>query len=171
MYDIHSEKQSYRIENFFAVDETQVQVDIPWGKDHPPTLSDCLNATSPSLERPVFVCIGADGYCFNNAERRSVPKKNATSAIFAMGWSGSNQICYYAAGDGNRAIEKTFAAGKIFLQGAQGNDSLGTLVAKGTHHGALTAFVEAYFKEMKPGNYFVSAGKRHGHPRKFMQGV
>ena len=159
-YSIRFEKGNYRINDFFAVDKMQVRVESSVEKGQQFTLIDCINAVEQSLGRPVFLCIGANGCCFN-ATDQSVPDKNATSAIFVIAWHESDKICYYAAGDGNPAIERTFAKGKFFRKDVQGEASLGT------HHGAQTAFVKDFFYEMKPENYVVSAGTQYGHPCKF----
>ena len=117
------------------------------------------------MERPMFLCIGANGYCFNKdmpVDNDITTEKNRTSAFFVIAWPGSKNVCYYAAGDGNEKIEESFRAEGFFKADA-------TLVMKGTHHGAFNAFDPQFFEQMKPQNYVVSAGKEYGHPSEFLQ--
>ena len=125
-------------------------------------------------QKPMFLCVAAAGNCFNNHRNQLIDDgiknpedKNATSAFFIIAWPGSKTICYYAAGDGNEEIEKHFYKTK-FLETDADN---GTLVTKGTHHGAFNAFNADLFQQMRPHNYVVSAGREYGHPSKCFFGL
>ena len=121
-------------------------------------------------KKPMFLCVGSARDCFNSNKHRRMDEKieesgekNATSAFFIIAWPGSENICYYAAGDGNKEIEKYFQETE-FLDAGTDN---GALVLKGTHHGAFNAFNAELFRQMKPRNYVVSAGNQFGHPSKY----
>ena len=126
------------------------------------------NGANP--KKPMFWCVAAARDCFNNSNNDQLiveginnrEDKNATSAFFIIAWPGSQNICYYAAGDGNMKKEKYFHE-KKFLDA---NSDNGALVLKGTHHGAFNAFNADLFRQMKPRNYVVSAGREFGHPSK-----
>ena len=120
-------------------------------------------------DRPVFLCIAANGFWCGATEaveviEDEVKKRNKTSAFFVITWPKTQQICYYAAGDGNKLIEQVFADTEVFHY--DNENKIGTLAAKATHHGALTAFNQDFFKELSPEKYIVSAGKQYGHPSK-----
>ena len=118
---------------------------------------------------PKFLCIGFNGQCINleNFDQKTPHKKlnipktrNETSAFFVITWSQSDKILYYAAGDGNSEIETYFCDHGLL-------DNIGTIVAKGTHHGAMGEFNDNFFSMMRPENYVVSAGHSYGHPSQY----
>lgn len=119
--------------------------------------------------KPMFLCIAANGYSFNSKNRQKVESRNHTSATFVIVWPGSSQrpatdtFVYYAAGDGNPYLEKYFTEQRTFDLNASMKRCL---VVKGTHHGAINSFNEGLFWQMRPENYIVSAGRKHGHPSK-----
>ena len=141
---------------------------VQWSK----SLAEDLAKNHPAVTaKPMFLCVAAFGDCFNNPEGnkpidgkvRDSDNKNATSAFFIIAWPGSPNICYYAAGDGNKEIEGHFYETN-FLNAISDNER--ALVIKGTHHGAFNAFNADLFGQMKPRNYVVSAGRKFGHPSK-----
>ena len=124
--------------------------------------------------KPMFLCIAANGYSFNCKPPPPVQNRNDTSAFFVIAWPGSGKqltpdtFVYYAAGDGNLKVEGYFASKAYLDLNASGKR---ILVAKGTHHGGLSAFNEKLFWQMKPMNYIVSAGNQHGHPSKSIDSI
>lgn len=116
---------------------------------------------------PCFLCIGSMGKYLTsqNSDEVTVTGKNETSAFFAIVWPETKTFSYYAAGDGNIKVEEKFQEQSLL----GGEPFKGALVAKATHHGALKAFHEGFFKHLSPAYYVVSAGKEYGHPSKCLQ--
>ena len=164
---------------FSSSPETSPNLDFEIGKDffkedtgreHPESHGKPFSKWLHDLEltaRPSFLCVAFNGYCYGTKERFYSGKedRNKTSAFFVISWPKTNRICYYAAGDGNTAIERFFASQNFFGEDTQ--FPVGTLVAKATHHGALNQFNEEFYKAMSPQNYVVSAGKQYGHPSRY----
>ena len=131
---------------------------------------DVFLSNAPFNGAPGFFCVGADGYVAGG-RGQNANTKNASSLMCLVIWPRQQptdrwKISLYTGGDAEKPQELNL----LEWLALPNNDfarieSLGCI--KAGHHGSLNGTHYDFFM-LQPKTFIMSAGKKHGHPSKYI---
>ncbi|KAI1140724.1 hypothetical protein F5Y05DRAFT_423642 [Hypoxylon sp. FL0543] len=125
-------------------------------------------------KRPVFICVGSNGYAFGSKKPADRPTEHCTPdnyvSIMAMIiWKTDNgiRISHLCGGDAHAVTEELIVD---FIKKTESKSKKDPVeywpieVMKASHHGARSSTPVELVIAARPSKFIISAGQSHGHP-------